>query len=150
MRNDTKGFVALMSVIIIGAMLSLFVFTLGVSTFYSRYGIFDSENKHMSVALADACVNSAILKIAQNPSYAPAAGGECVGVGGECGGTGELQVCKICDVTTAGAITTIQIRAAYGGAYTNVAVSVDSSDGRFGIVSRRELPTYGGPLCVFP
>ncbi|MBI5470119.1 hypothetical protein HY968_02240 [Candidatus Kaiserbacteria bacterium] len=149
MKDDTRGFIALMSVIIIGAILSIFVFTLGVSTFYARYGILDAENKKMSEVLAEGCMQAAALKIAQNSTYTPISGGECVSVGGTCGGSGVQKVCKICSVVITGTTAMMQTRATYNGAYTNLVAYIDTTSGDFS-GGYQEIPTYSGPSCVVP
>ena len=56
-------------------------FILSFSGFFSRFNILDAENKEISSGLAEACVDSAIVKIASDWSYAPIVGGESVPVG---------------------------------------------------------------------
>jgi hypothetical protein len=93
-------------------------------------------------------VNAAQLKIAQNPSYVPSMGGECVSIGGTCGGNDSQKICKICSVTISGSIATILARATYGGAYANLMVRVTLPE--MDIVDWSELPSYAGPPCVVP
>lgn len=65
-RKHPRGFIALMSVIIISAVLLLVVTTLSFTGFYSRFNMLDAELKARSAAAADACADTAILKLAQN------------------------------------------------------------------------------------
>ncbi len=67
--NQKKGFIALMSVIIITFVLLLLGISLGFTGFFGRLNIFDSELKVRSNALAEACIEVAILKIAEDPAY---------------------------------------------------------------------------------
>ena len=67
-KNNT-GFVALMSAIIISVILLLIVTNLSLTGFYSRSDILDSELKERSSALAEACADTALLKLANNSSY---------------------------------------------------------------------------------
>src|ERR1043166_3984600 len=83
--ENQKGFVALMSVIIISAILLTLIFTLNLSSFFARYDALGGDNKRVSLGLAEACVEAAKLKIAQNAAYTPAAGGDCVSVYDTCG-----------------------------------------------------------------
>lgn len=154
-RPTTSGFIALMSVIIISAILLVLVFTLGVSSFFNRFDALDAENKRISLGLAEACVNVAMLKIAQNPNYGTTpplpAGGECVSVGDTCSAAASKKVCKICTVTPVATFPkTIETRAVYNGAYTNLSVAVDNSvPGNFTVNAWSELPA--GPAgCTVP
>lgn len=61
-----RGFIALMSVIIISAVLLLVVTTSSFTGFYSRFNMLDAELKARSAAAADACADTQLLKAAQN------------------------------------------------------------------------------------
>lgn len=145
-----SGFVALVSVIIIGAVLIVLVFTLGVSTFFTRFSVLDAENKRTSALLAEGCMNAAMLKIAQNGSYAPAAAGECVAIGGTCGGSDPQRVCKICSVNYSGSTATIETRALYNGTYTNLLARVDTAPGNMAVTFWDEKPVSGASTCTLP
>src|SRR3989338_4446979 len=68
--KTNSGFAALMSAIIISAILLLIATNLSFIGFYSRSDILDSELKERSSALAEACVDTALLELANNPNYA--------------------------------------------------------------------------------
>lgn len=148
----TKGFIALISVIVISAILLMLVFTLGLSSFFNRYDALDAENKRISLGLAEACVNVAMVRIAKDSDYGInppiAADGECVSVSDTCG-AGAKKVCKICSVTDTSFPKTISTRAAYNGAYTNVSVAINNTTpGNFTLRSWSEVPT--GPSDCTP
>jgi len=149
MTND-RGFIALMSVIIISAILLVLVFTLGLSSFFNRFDTLDSENKRVSLGLAESCVNAAMLKIAQNPSYVPAVAGDCVSVGGTCGGTDPQKVCKICSVTAVGSESTVVVRALYDHAYTNLRITFANVPGTYTVTHWTELAANSVPSCTLP
>jgi len=67
--NKEKGFIALFSVVIISFVLLLIAGTLNFMGFSSRLNILDSESKERSDELANACVESARLKIALDNTY---------------------------------------------------------------------------------
>lgn len=67
--NKKRGFIALVSVIIISFVLLITAVTLSLTGFFVRFNIFDSENKERSNALADACIESARLALAADTSY---------------------------------------------------------------------------------
>ena len=136
-----------MSVIIIGAMVTTMMFTLGTSSFFARFDVLGSENKTASAALAAGCIAAAELKLVQDTTYQPPAGGECVTLGGTCGGTDPQKVCKICQVIVVGSERTIRARALYNGSYTNLAVTGTLESNDFTMSEWAEVPTYAGASC---
>lgn len=145
-----NGFIALMSVILMGAILLGIMFTLGASVFYARFSVLDSEHKRISLALAEACANTAMLKIAQSASYVPGAGGECVSVSDTCGVAGAMRTCRICDVAQSAGVYTIRARAVYKGSYTTIEAKGTLGSTNFNVSSWTELGAYGGPPCPLP
>jgi hypothetical protein len=148
--GNHRGFIALMSVIIVGAILIVLIYTVGISIFFSRFNVLDTEDKHTSSALAEGCVREAQLLLAENSSYTPALGGECISLGGICGGSDTQRVCKICSIATSGTIATVLARATYNGAFTNLAVSFNTSRGNVAVTTWTESGSYAGPPCVVP
>lgn len=138
-----------MTVILIGAILLILIFTLGVSSFFSRYSVLDMENKRASLSLAEGCVSAAMLKIAQNASYAPAATGECISVGGTCGASGVQRTCKICRVTYSGSTATIVTRAVYLNAYSTIVARVNTTPS-FRVTYWSEQSVAGISTCAVP
>src|SRR3989338_10330515 len=63
-----KGFVALLSAVIISVVLLLIATNLSLTGFYSRSNILDGELKEASSGFAEACADTALLKIA-NADY---------------------------------------------------------------------------------
>lgn len=108
------GFIALMSVIIISATLLAIIVSANVIGFYGRVNVLDFEFKEQSAALAEACVNYAILKLAQDDSYA---GDEIRPVGSD--------ECKIYPI---GPNKIIETQGVYRNSYTNLRVTVDAAD----------------------
>lgn len=72
MKNKNNGFIALITSIIISAVLLVVATNLSLTGFYARSNILDFELKEISFNLAEACVDTAILKIINNPAYSPA------------------------------------------------------------------------------
>ncbi len=151
-QDTQRGFIALMTVIIVGAILMVMIFTLGASAFLNRFSTFDTENKRISLALAESCANAAMIRIAQNPSYSPVGNGECVSVGGTC--PAGKMVCKICEVTPVGGPNyTIYARASYNGAFTNIEVDGSIVSDNFSVTRWVESPDYDTsllPACPLP
>ena len=144
---NERGFVALMSVIVMSAVLLVLLVTLNTSSFFSRFDALDSENKRVSTGLAESCVSALALKLAQNPNYVPIQpAGDCVSVTDTCGVTGAQKICRICSVATSGIYSTSTVRALYNGAYTTFTVAMNTTPGSFSITYWSELQNYG-PTC---
>lgn len=62
-----RGFIALMSAVIISAVLLLVVISVGLTGFFSRSNVLDSELKSRSRAVAEACLEQALLLITNDP-----------------------------------------------------------------------------------
>lgn len=118
-----KGFIALISVIVISAILLSLIFTLEISSFFNRFDNLDAENKRISLGLAEACVNMAML---------PSATLGCVAVEGSCPSSD-----KQCMIVQLSPIIT---HAEYNGAFTNLCVQVDES---YAVTDWREMPSVG-------
>ncbi len=146
--NNQQGFVALISVIILSASLLILVALISIAGYYTRFNVLDLEDKQVSVALAEGCTETALVRIAQNSSYAPAGSGDCVSIGGTCGAADPQKVCKICSVS-AGPSYDIVTRAVYNKAYSTVKVKATLLGTSFTINSWDEQTT--GPAgCTVP
>src|SRR5687767_5360098 len=111
-----QGYIALTSVVVISALLLSLTATMSLAGFSSRFNVLDSEFKTMSNFLASACVDTAILKLIDNLSYA---GGETITVD-----TG--QTCEIVSVDDTGPTEkTILTHAEFRRAHTNLEVVVE-------------------------
>lgn len=136
-----RGFVALMSVIIISAILLVLIFTLGASSFFSRFDSLDAENKQESLGLAEACVNAAMLDIAQGDNFISEQPAVVVD------SSNSKKTCRICEATSGGVILT---RAVYNSSYTNLSLTISTTPGSFAVTNWSEQPTYSGPTCTVP
>jgi len=118
--NLQGGYIALISAILISVSLLTLVIAVSFEGFYSRFSVLESEQKEMSSYLAESCVNTAIIKISQDPNYT---GIESVPVGKfECGivsvGNGKLFSTN----------RLIQAQGINGAAFTNLEVEIDPDD----------------------
>lgn len=125
--DPKSGFIALMSAIIISVLLLAITVSLGFAGFFTRFNILDSESKERSMALAEGCVDMAVLKLTQDPYYNPV--NEVVTIGG--------QQCTIVSLAIFGNQIIIRTQAVVNKAYTNLVVTVDDD---FAIISWQELP----------
>ena len=64
-----RGFIALMSAIIIATILLLVATTGGLTGIFARGNALDAELKARSVVAADACVDLALLALANDPGF---------------------------------------------------------------------------------
>ena len=119
-----------MSVIIIMAILMIIVVSSSLTGFFSRFNILDSEFKERSVALADACVDTTLSRLAFDATYA---GPEAVSVGSD--------TCNILSaLNPVGNPRTYKIQAIYQKAYTNLLVTIDINT--LSVTSWQEVPTF--------
>lgn len=125
-----RGFIALISTIIIAAVLLVLMVSTATTTFKSRFAVLDAELKEVSRGLAEACVETAILKYAQDDTY-PMSGTfpDTVPVGS--------RECVIKEVDTNGVI---KAQGEINNIYTNLLVDFDTND--FSIESWEEVSSF--------
>lgn len=125
-----EGFIALITAIALTLILLVVTVTLNQTGFFTRSTLLDAEYKERSSALAEACVDTALLKLAADPTYT---GPDTVAVGSDS--------CDIISVSPPGSPTrTIQTRAVFQEAATNLEVVINDSD--LSVVSWNELPSF--------
>ncbi len=129
MINSQKGYIALMSAIIISALLLTITVSLGFSGFLGRLSIVDSQSKERSSALAEGCADTAILE-ATSGIYS---NNRTVNIGPD--------TCTIVssqkDVPSTGQ-STIKTQAIINKSYTNLKIIINNSN--FSIISWNECP----------
>lgn len=79
--HQKRGFIALMSVIIISVMLVSQVFMVSKGGLSVRLDVLNSEHKTISKTLATSCVEAAIIKLNQNYYYLTSVDGEVISIG---------------------------------------------------------------------
>lgn len=133
--KSQHGYIALISVIIVSISLLTLVISVSFTGFYSRFSVLESEQKEISNYLAEACINTAILKISQNETYT---GAQTISVG--------AQNCEIVSVTTGNIFVSnrlIKAQGVYEDAYTNIEVEIDPDDlPIIDIKSWTEVPSF--------
>ncbi len=135
LAQKKSGFVALITAIVLSIILITVAVALNEIGFLTRSEALDSEYKDRSTALAEACVDTALLKLAANPNY----------TGNESAITVGSDTCAIDTVTTAGTQVTINTHAVFPapsvttqGATTRLKIVANSSD--LSIASWNEVP----------
>ena len=126
LKKSDKGFIALTSAIVIVLVLVTITVVVSISGFLGRFNILNVEFKEKSYGLAEACVEVAIIKLANDSLYSPPIGGECVPVEDSCLPPPGENTCTIVSVT-GGANKTIRAKAVYRESHTNLEATVDSS-----------------------
>lgn len=117
-QKNQKGFIALISAIVMSAILLLITTSLSLSSFFTRFTILESEYKERSSALAEACVDSALVKILLDNTYSPS--NEMISVG--------ENSCLIKKITTNSEQKTILAQGNYQESFTNLSVTVKNSN----------------------
>lgn len=126
-HQTQKGFVALMSIIIMSVVLLATTLSLAQFGIASRYFILDLENKSASERLAEACVHVARIAAYNDPLTDIT--NKVVPVGSES--------CTITNINPDSDESIIEVAAMRGNAETSYRVVVDNTDGDF--VSWTEL-----------
>lgn len=136
-HTTTKGYIALITVILISASLLTTVVAVSFQGFFSRIHILESEQKEQSAYLAESCINTAILKIAQDVDYLQNTS-ETITVGD--------KTCEIVSVTNGLVFVSNRLIKAQGHfkeAFTNLAVEINpASLPSVAIVSWNEVARF--------
>ena len=135
-QQHRGGFIALTATIMISLSLLTIVTALSFHGFVNRFSILESELKLKSTYAAEACVEVAMLRIAQADHYHLTTFPISVRI--------DAANCEIIAVTpgTFPGEFTIEARAVSGGAVTNLQVEVYVSDAPdVEVISWREVPT---------
>lgn len=147
--QNQEGFIALISVIIIFAILLVLAALIAQSSFFTRFNVLDYENKKVSASLAEACVETALVNLAKDINYQPTnAAGDIVNVD-------STKTCKICNpIIDSGTDKVIVTRAFYNKAYTNLQVKGDFFGGNFRVTLPGqywdEVASNPAPSCSLP
>jgi hypothetical protein len=122
MKHHSRGFIALISIIIISVMLLATTLSLAQFGIASRYFILDLENKRASEKLAEACVHIARIQTYNDPEYEVSSPISYP--------VGE-STCSVYSINSVGDDTTIEAQAQSGDSITNLHVVVDNTNGDF-------------------
>ena len=126
-NRKQDGFIALLTAILLSLILIIITTTLNQTSFFTRSMLLDAEYKERSAALAEACVDIARLKIANDPTYP---GNESsISIGSD--------ICQIRPIIS----NTIETRATSSESVTNLRVVI-SPYPNLSIVSWEEIPSF--------
>jgi hypothetical protein len=129
-RSNNRGYIAITSAIVISALLLVISGIVSFSSYLSRFNVLDVSSKEESRALAEACVEKALLKLALNASYG---GNEVLAITAG-------RSCRILPVESAGGQKIVKTTAAFGGAVSNLKVVMVLSPPT--IISWEEVPKF--------
>ena len=131
--QSRDGYIALVSAIVVSVLLLSFTLTLSLTGFFARYNVGESEYKARSVALAEACIETTLSKLAQDVSYNPV--NLIVTVGS--------STCTIVSVArnlpVSGKLT-LKAKGVFRDAVTNLQVVTQTST--LSVVSWEEVPVF--------
>lgn len=127
--SQPKGFIALISALIISLVLLLIASGGSISGFYTRVNSLSSEYKEQSEALADACVQHALLALALETDTEEFEGVPISLGSGTC-------VIENMELST----YTFNVRAEVNDAHTNIEVTTEPPD--FAIISYQERASF--------
>ncbi|MBI2591778.1 MAG: hypothetical protein HYW34_03835 [Candidatus Brennerbacteria bacterium] len=127
--KTNKGYIAITSAIIISFLLMTIVLTLSSASFFSRSNVLDSNQKETGLGLAEACADTALLKLAQNSSYA---GNENINIGSD--------TCSILALESPSGQKVIKTWTNYKGYRTNIKIILNYPV--MTIISWEELPNF--------
>jgi hypothetical protein len=126
---NQKGYIAIISAVIISFLLMGATLTLSLTGFFNRSNILSSEFKEMSNSLAEACVSTALFKIAENKDYL---GNESITV--------DNSACSIMPIESLGGQKIIKTTATVQNSTTNLRVAIDKIT--LQIMSWEEIPVF--------
>jgi hypothetical protein len=121
-HRDERGYIALISILILSAVLLVTTLSLAQFGIASRYFILDLEYKTVSEKLAEGCVHIARIRAYNDPTY-EVNSPTTIAIGD---GT-----CTFESVSPSGDETTIEVSNTSGNAVTNYEVVVDNTNGDF-------------------
>ncbi len=109
------GYVAITSAIVLSLVIFIVGSVLGSYSFLTRFNVVDFDNKQGSLSLARSCLDIALLKLANDSTYA---GSETFSV--------DQYQCAVRPIQTSGGNKIIESRAQLNGATTNLKLTVDA------------------------
>lgn len=111
--HTAKGYIAIVTAILISFLMLLLAVTFGASSLLGRFEAVDYSSKRTSYFVARSCLDHARLELALDSSYA---GDENVAV--------DTHQCTVRPLTTQGSNTIIEATAIINGQTTNLSLTV--------------------------
>jgi hypothetical protein len=111
--SDRSGYIAITSALLISGLIVIVAVSLGLSSYLAQTSLARSYYKEASRALAEGCLDEALLKYAEDPAYA---GDEVLAIGSD--------ECEIVSVTPSGSDRIFRVTASFRSAVTNIEATV--------------------------
>lgn len=121
-QKNERGFVALISILILSTVLLATTLSLAQFGLANRYFILDLEQKSESEKLASSCVHIARIMVYNNPASS---------VGNVISEPIGTDRCSIVRITQNGSQSTVQTKGVKGNAITNLQVVINNTNGNF-------------------
>lgn len=131
-HKTNRGFIALISAIVVSFVLLITVVTLGMRGITGRLYLLEIENKRSSQALAESCVSVATVKVFSDPLYV--ATNVPVQVG-----TNSCTILSVAPNTPVSGQSTVRVSGIYKKATTYLTVVIQTSNGA--LISQAEKAT---------
>ncbi|MDP1719358.1 MAG: hypothetical protein Q8L24_02960 [bacterium] len=114
-KNGQKGYIAIVSSVIISLVLMIVAISVGSSNLLSRGSVNDFQMKLLSHTIARSCLNHALYRLADSLAYT---GNETVAV--------SSYSCALSTITTFGLNKVITAKASINGITTNLRLTANS------------------------
>ena len=121
-QHRNRGFVALMSAVVVTAILMGLMASVGMASFYARFDAGGVENKRESTAYAESCINVALLALATSSDpthYSVFNQSVVIGVDSR----SNKMTCVIKDIIQVGSNVVIDAYASSDDSYSSVSAS---------------------------
>lgn len=139
--TQTGGFIALISILILSAVLLATTLSLAQFGIANRFFILNLEQKTASKKMAEACVQIARIKVYNDPTYTVTTPFSVTIAGSSC------NIYSVY-VPTGGSNTTIKTTAINGDTISNLCVVVNNTTGDFS--SWKEAANFSGDRTACP
>lgn len=141
-QKPQRGFIALISAVIISTVLLTLAVSIGSNTFFARFDALNREYKRLSLGFAESCVTTALGKISGDFNYS--ASNVLVSLGTLYGKTAE---CTIASVSAGSPVSgkktfTITAKANFNNAFSTITTQATAQDPML-------APVTPPPTCAF-
>ena len=135
MRRNMRGYAALISTLIISAVLTVLAFQASTSAYLARLSVSEAAMKLQSRANAYSCGQIALFELSADRDYRPMPGGDAVSLSPE-------EPCAIESVTEEGERMIVLVRGSSRGSHTTLEIMLleePASPPGFRVLSFREI-----------
>lgn len=120
--NSRRGYVALLTAIILSIVLSLLAYAASASAYHARFDMSDQEYAQESLEDARSCAQAALLTVAVHPHYVPAIAGDTVYLS-------PTHTCRIVSLATSGLSVSVRTEGIVGSSHSVLETSATRDTG---------------------